>query len=561
MSDKPQEAVALLANLLGADIQFDADGLHVRGQVISVPVLKVEKRQQADPMLELRYALPSRAHGDAREKLLFMLVQDAAESRPREFDGEFRSRLPRLVTIPDALARQVIAEAMQDAYWTRPERVPYLVPYHSSYPLSYRLSRSVAGRFVEARYKLFAGAIVPFLCWRDGKVDENLVGRLLDYLNETDGFSLIDRLMYKAVRDDQPARPSDADPSVLIGRLDAEVVSELQNRPFCPYALRQFQDDLTTLLNRAPLLPRRDVVDMLTALFSMHLASYYYRIALVLGEQLDEAIGASAGIDPPQPACACNEGLEHCSLAGRIRFRVGSGGDRPVSKQDGCAVAYRDLDARRLNPLSATIATANVAQHIWSQLGGPDGPPGRPHLIDLATKLRSDSRFRAEFNLLAAAIAAMNLSLFDTEDTPDGIAKSVARNPDLFGLSESILATKRPHKEARPTGRVMRIDRLKYHGRDVVNSLVKRATGASLIRTRGSVIFYELEENMLFLVVLLICGDRELPFDTFVARMGRYGLAPQDDSERALLADALERLGMLHRYSDAGESTYVHYAL
>jgi hypothetical protein len=325
--------------------------------------------------------------------------------------------------------------------------------------------------------------------------------------------------------------------------------------------LNQFQDDLRTLLDRAPLLPRRDIVDMLTALFSMHLATYYYRLALVLGEQLDAAIAASAGIDPPGPGCSCSEGLEACTLAGRIRFRVGSGGDRPVSKQDGCAVAYRDLDARRLNPLSATIATSNVAQHIWAELGGPAGPPARPRMKDLAEKLGSDIRFRTDFNLAAAAVAAVNLSLFDTGESPDYIARTVARNPDLFGLSEAVLATKRPHREARPNGRVMRIDRLKYHGRDVVNSLVKRATGASLIRTRGPVIFYELEENMLFLIVLVICGDRELSFDTFVSRMGRYGLAPQDDRERALLADALERLGMLHRYSDAGESTYVHYSV
>ncbi|HVS05749.1 MAG TPA: hypothetical protein VHK65_06235 [Candidatus Dormibacteraeota bacterium] len=518
--------------------------------------MKTEKAQQADPMLELRYALPSRAHGDAREKLLYMLLQDAADTKPVELDGHFRDRLPELVAVPDALARQVIAEAMQDAYWTRPKRVPYLVPYHSSFPLSFRLSRSVGGDYAEARYKLFSGAIIPFLCWRDGAVDKHLVGRLLDFMNDTRGFSLADRLMHRAVLSDQPERPTAADADVLVGRLGSEIAKELEERPFCPFALVQFQEDLNVLLDRTARLPRRDVVDMLTELFSLHLATYYYRLAQVLGEQLDEAVAASADIEAPSPSCPCTSGLESCTLAGRIRFRVGSGGDRPVSRQDGCATAYRDVDARRLHPLPATIATANISQHIWAQLGGPSGPPSRPRLADLASELRRNDQFRAEFNVVAAGIAAINSSLYDTAADPAAIAEEVARQPNLFGLYSSILASKRPHKE---DGR--RVDRLKYHGRDVVNQLVKIAPTATLIRTRGSVIFYELDERMLFLSVLLICGVREVPFDTFVTKLRRYGLSPQDASERTRLADALERLGMLHRYSDAGESTYVHYPL
>jgi DNA phosphorothioation-dependent restriction protein DptG len=40
-----------------------------------------------------------------------------------------------------------------------------------------------------------------------------------------------------------------------------------------------------------------------------------------------------------------------------------------------------------------------------------------------------------------------------------------------------------------------------------------------------------------------------------------YGLAPQDAREEDLLADALQRLGLLDRYSDAGEATYVRHVL
>jgi DNA phosphorothioation-dependent restriction protein DptG len=66
---------------------------------------------------------------------------------------------------------------------------------------------------------------------------------------------------------------------------------------------------------------------------------------------------------------------------------------------------------------------------------------------------------------------------------------------------------------------------------------------------------------LLLLLVRLICRNDALPFAGFVCGMRAYGLAPQTPREQDRLADALERLGLLVRYSDAGESAYVHYAL
>jgi DNA phosphorothioation-dependent restriction protein DptG len=60
--------------------------------------------------------------------------------------------------------------------------------------------------------------------------------------------------------------------------------------------------------------------------------------------------------------------------------------------------------------------------------------------------------------------------------------------------------------------------------------------------------------------VRLICQDRQLPYESFLTGLCNYGLTPQDDDERVALADALERLGLLARYSDAGEASFVHYA-
>jgi DNA phosphorothioation-dependent restriction protein DptG len=60
--------------------------------------------------------------------------------------------------------------------------------------------------------------------------------------------------------------------------------------------------------------------------------------------------------------------------------------------------------------------------------------------------------------------------------------------------------------------------------------------------------------------VRLTCKGRELPLESFLRALRRYGLAPQDEAEQAALSDTLERLGLLDRYSDAGEASFVHYA-
>lgn len=104
--------------------------------------------------------------------------------------------------------------------------------------------------------------------------------------------------------------------------------------------------------------------------------------------------------------------------------------------------------------------------------------------------------------------------------------------------------------------------RLKHTSRDVVNQLAKRAFGGSLIRSNGTrVTFFELDEDYLFLLVKLVCGGGELAYEEFLAGLELYGLAPQDGDERDRLAATLEAMGMLTRYSDAGESTYVRHLL
>ncbi len=80
-----------------------------------------------------------------------------------------------------------------------------------------------------------------------------------------------------------------------------------------------------------------------------------------------------------------------------------------------------------------------------------------------------------------------------------------------------------------------------------------------LISRNGSYSFFEIDEQLLLLLVRLICSDRPLPFDEFVDGLLDYGLAPQDVAEGDALSASLERLGLLQRFSDSGEASFVHY--
>jgi hypothetical protein len=539
-------ALELVSARVGVELELSDGRLTVSGAAIELP-------GDADDWspLALRHALPSTAHGDAREKLLYTIVQDARvhpatkSGLPPHLDAQLRADLAEAVPLPEP-DRQIVAKAMSDAYWVTPKGRPYLVPYQSLLPTSFSHateSPSQPGRYRAARYKLFRGVIMLFLCWTGREVDTDLVQELLDVMNGTDGFTVLDELLLKAAR---AAGADGGDASVAdLMRLGASLDNDLADGPFCQPALDRFQQDLRTVLT-IKRLPRRDLLDLLTALLSLHLAVYYYRLAVVLGEELDQAVAASGQLDPPVSArgCDCSGGLVGCSLAGRIRFRVGTSGDRPVSMRDGCATAYGDVDAGHLLPLSATIITANLAQRIWHCLGGP---AGKPRLRELAAAARGDADFARDFNAAAAAFAALHALETELASTASEAAAYALRPPGLFALRESVLASRR--------------SRLKYHSRDVVNQLAKRESGGSLIRTRGRVTFFELDEDFLWLLVRLVCGEREVSFAAFIAGLRDYGLAPQDAGEEARLADALEHLGMLHRYSDAGESIYVRHNL
>lgn len=554
------EAIRKISHDRAIDIELDGRILRVDGQATLLPDPEARDAWGGD-LLNLRTAFPSRAHGDDREKQLFKIVQDASEGAlPSRLDSDLYGDLPEALLGLAEVDRQPVANAMRDEYWAVPGNRPTLTPYHDTLATGYQHTSRArgSGRITAARYKLFRGIILLFLCWdaQAGRVRTELVEDLLELLRGHDGFTLLDQLMTEAAAVHAGENLPRATVEGLLGRKqdagDAssptfeQMIAETlgASRAFCQPALDRFQADLETVLRLRQSVPRRDLIDELTALLSLHLGIYYYRVALVLGERLDDTIRAAEGT-APAGGCDCSGGLPACALAGRILFRVGTRGDRPVRMADGCVRAYLDLDGRRLLPLSATIVTANLAQRLWVSLGGS---AGEPDLIGLAAALRQDQRLSSRFDAGAAALAAIVALESEVAATTEEALDIALRGPGLFALHQAILSARRK--------------KLKYLSRDVVNQLLLRPSGGSLISRRSNrVTFFELDEDFLFLLVKLICREGQLPFDQFVIELRDYGLAPQHDAERQNLADALERLGILKRYSDAGESAYVEYPL
>lgn len=547
MANPDESAIELLAQRLGTDLRLSGGTLTVRGRQVSLPPAPGDGRHD-----RLFSAFPSPAHGDQREKLVYKIVQDAVRtSEPAALDASLASSLDATTGLGAAEAQAALAAAMRATYWTRVKGTSYLVPYHSLLAGNFAHSsesRTRPGMFVRQRYKMFTGQILLYLCWTGRDVDVALADDLLAVFNSRDGFTLLDELLLEAAeREAGPDALAVGSAATLLEGDGGTSRSNLLEGAFCQPTLDRFQRDLRAVLRLRTRVPRRELLDHLTALLSLHLALLYYRVATVLGESLDEAIAALAGGPAAAASCDCSGGLAACSLAGRIAFRIGTRGDRPVRRLDPCATAHQDIDGRRLLAMPAVILTSNMAQNLWSQLGGPFGPPASPKMSELAVAARHDPELAATIDVAAAAWATLYAL------GPGGVADASAaaaigaRRPGLFALREAVLA-------ANGSG-------LRHTSRDVVNQLAARNTGGGLIRRRGSVYFFEIDEEFLFLLVTVLAGDRRIRFDEFLAGLREYGLAPQDSDETERLALTLERMGMLRRFSDSAEAIYVQHSI
>ncbi len=493
-----------------------------------------------DALADLPSAFPSRAaRGDIREKMLYNIVQDLVqlEQGSRIKDKKLKAALGEKIHT-DTESRDVLTAVLAQQYWFHPRAASspatFLAPFHADLPGAYDY---------EGRYKSFRGSLLLFLSFDGGDFDLSLASQLIKFMSDPSGLNPLDRELLRVANslaaENQQRRRNSPENLIAIdnslSRNEAKIQTRLRNGAFDQGALDLIRRDLATVLQLE--LPRHDKVAGIVLALSLHVALYYYRIAFLLGEGL----GVAAKVLDRE------SDVEIPTFDGAVRFRVGTRGDRPVSETDNCAQSWYRLDERYLLALPASMISANLLHEITgSSLEG--APPVLPDPTHCALALQKDDVGVQLAEFLAAAVAVRVVALFET-----GQLEAYEPGAGGHALRRAVVDSFRG-----------RLPSLKQRGRDVVNTLAG-GFGGNLKRNRGSVRFFEIDEEVLFLLVKLIldgAGVPQMPFQgEFLPALLKYGLAPQDSQEEMLLVDALQRLGLLKRYSDAGEATYVRHIL
>jgi hypothetical protein len=541
-------------------LALDQDGrLTVDGRLVPLP--SVPHRMPGQPpwgmtgereeLLGTGGALPTVPRADVRDKLVWRMLQDALpheHAGQRILDAQLKRKIEDQLPsrLRDANAAQAVANALGGRFYSRTKEAKVLLPLHADLAQGFSHS-SVSKKDKKeeaANYRMFSGVLLPFLLWNGTEPDRGIMQDLFDVMNSDADFNRIDRLFLEVAREFSAVRGATATADHLIKRYREALEDDFRDGAFCQPALSQFAADLRIVLDSG--LPRTDTVEWVTLLVSLHVGVLLYRIALVRGLELDNVIAAAAGIPPPYPAGTsqcCSGGLTACPLAGSIRFRLGSGMFQPVSLRDPCRTSYQELDDRRLLAMPATLITVNLAARAWEALGGPAA--SRLDMAGLQSALRHDPDLARRFGGACSAIAVLHHASHRPGADADELRQAASPRPGIYALRQDVLQ--------------MRARDLRHQSRDIVNQLLAVDPRGRLLGRNGpSLTYYEVDEQMLLLLVRIVCAGDNLPFGEFLHRLTRYGLAPQDEREKERLADTLERLGLLIRYSDAGEAAYVH---
>ncbi|WP_010596874.1 MULTISPECIES: DNA phosphorothioation-dependent restriction protein DptG [Rhodococcus] len=538
MTEQLQETLNEIARARGAVLNLQNGRLEASlgGRTISLQLPSDAKG--VDALSDLPSALPSRAaRGDIREKTLYNIVQDmiGLAEGSRLSDSTLQAQLPKILRA-DPASRRVLASVMARQYWFRPKGsspTTFLSPFHADLPGAYEYN---------GRYKSFRGSLLLFLSFDGTGFDLSLAEDILEFMRSDVGLNPLDRELLHAARKvaEQSGQRRKPNASRLVEldneqpRRDAQIQSRLRDGAFDQVAIDRIRRDLRTVMTLE--LPRHDKVAALVLALSLHIALHYYRVAFAIGEGLDAAARALDG----------HRTRQQPSFSGAVLFRVGSGGDRPVRHTDPCSTAWWRLDEQHLLALPANMISANLLHTVTTAVLGDDAPH-RPDPHACAIALEREPNALALAELLCCAVAAKLTEL--SGDVPSSYDPGAGG----YALRSAALETFRGRTSA-----------LKQRGRDVVNTMVG-GFGGTLKRNRGKVRFFELDEQVLFLLVKLIldgAGVEQMPLQTeFLPALSQYGLAPQDSAEEELLADALQRLGLLDRYSDAGEATYVRHII
>lgn len=562
-----QAAVAAVAAATGVDIAASTTTLTVDGASVPLPTKagSFELKGSYGDLMGIKGLLPTVPQGDDRDRLLWWIVgearDDGAEQTQLARDTNLYTELPQRLGFTDDDANQVVAAAIKDRFFSS-KKLHNLKPVHSSLPMNYAYGTNTNK---PARWRMFSAEIIVFLLYDEttAQTDRDLLAELLEFFESDDDLTAIDKLFLQAAVADTSFPESRPVSGALVDKYESSTRADLTaaGGVFCRPSLELFRRDLATVL--ATNLPKPDKIQWLTLLLSLHISSRMYRLALIKGNELDAALAVAADTTAPDKVapCACGPAtaadgfdcLNACPLAGAMKFRTGAGRYRPISRRDEARNSYINLDQRKLLALPAVLVTTNLALRAWTALGGPNHESATAR--DLAEAVAADQHLRNKVNAVCAAIAVLHHARHRTNAPIPVLTEAAGLNenghltPGLVALRNSVL-------------RLRRTD-LRHQSRDVVNQLLldlNAAAGGSLVSRNGTHTFYEADERMILMLVRLVCADGPQSYEDFLRGIAAYGLAPQDADESAALADALERLGLLVRYSDAGEASFVHYA-
>lgn len=569
MSSNVESALRAISQTTGVSVEVEKQVLSVDGNPVRLPTGTERGTQR--PIIELTGEkaelfgmaglFPTVPRGDDRDKLLWNVIADAGpEVGRRLHDSDLATNLEAELDLGPEASRAAAA-ALTERFFNS-KQVPALLPVHSSLPLNYDHTRisATTQRSQVTGYRMFNGGIVPFLLWDSeaDSIDIEPLKTLIELVSDGSQLTSLDRLFLKLALKGAP----DPDAVPKADALDDKYKNDFKKfaasgGAFCPPSLAQFREDIRTVLSTP--LPRPERVQWLTLLISLHLTARMYRIAVIKGGELDLAVAAAASIAPPPSAssCGCNGSdvtqLQNCPLAGQLKFRTGTSRYRPVSARDGCRSSYREVDRTRLLDMPATLVTRTLACRAWEALDGGVAAE-RLDLRALAAALKGSADLRQKHSAACAAIAVIHRDVWRRGDATEEDLLRVGRTgptrPGLHALREEV--------------RRSRGKDLRHQSTDVVNQLMQAANvagpGSLLARNGKNFSFYEIDEQLLLMLVRLVCQNEQLPYGSFLQGLLAYGLAPQDAKEVEALADTLERLGLLARYSDAGEASFVHYA-
>ncbi|MFI5845622.1 DNA phosphorothioation-dependent restriction protein DptG [Catenuloplanes sp. NPDC051500] len=554
MSSASTALEALARQLPGAQagVTLVGDEILVDGQpCINVPGKRSDWMRHEAPTV-----WPNTPHGEPRETLLYGIVKDAADYQGvKPLDGTLRAALEQDLPGESGEQRQALAAAMTAKFWTTAAGRPraggqvrrYLMPLHSRLPIAFQQEKAEGGKTAFG-YKMFRGTVLPFLLSDPaGGTDEALLDRFLKVFVKDTDLTRLDREVLEIAARLAPDTPG-PDVGTLLSK-SGKVLRRIaeEGGALCQPSLARFRNDLDQVLGLD--LPRRDLINQLTVLLALHLSVRLYRSGMVLSAQLDRCISLFPGgetADSESSACAagCAGDLLRCDAAGRMQFRTGSGSYRPVKLSDPCVSSYREMTSRYLLPLPVTITCVNFIIDATRAAGGVEIPS--MDLTALYAALIDNSRLRAQIDGVARLLAICHLYQLRDAAVPELHSLDQPQLPGLYLLRAALLEGRR--------------STMRRESRDVVNQLVKEVRNGRMIASNGpAATFFELDEDMLYLLVRLVCHGELVPFSRFIKGLAAYGLAPQSSAEEQLLQQALERLGMLQRYSDASESAYVHH--